>query len=119
MNKKEFGDFGEKKALEFLLEKGYVIIEKNWRFKHKEIDLITRKDNLLVFVEVKIRESNYFENPYDAVGKKKQNLLIDAADAYIQQKGVVMNCRFDIISIYKEKEEFKITHLIDAFQPDF
>ena len=115
----ELGSKGEELAVKYLKKKGYVILNTNWRYKHKEIDIITKDGDMLVIVEVKSRssESIEFESPYDAVTKKKQRFIIEATNAYMQKKDIVLEVRFDIISIISIGKTYKIEHIEDAFYP--
>jgi putative endonuclease len=112
----ETGKQGEIIAVEYLQKKGYQILEQNWHNHHQEIDIIAIKVNELVIVEVKCRSGAPLAEPYTAVNRNKQNLLIRAANAYIQQKNVNMETRFDIISITLGKEIY-IDHIENAFYP--
>ncbi len=107
---------GEKQAAKFLSDNGYIILETNWRHRKKEIDIIAKIDKLIVIVEVKTRSSEYFENPKEAVTKKKQKFIIEAADAYAQEFDIDLEFRFDIISILLKNNKYEIEHIIDAFQ---
>ena len=71
----ELGQKGELLAVDFLLEKGYIIVEKNYRFRKAEIDVIAKKEGVLAVVEVKTRSTNYFGNPEEFVNPKKIRLL--------------------------------------------
>ena len=71
MTTKEIGDFGEKAAEDYLVEMDYLILERNYRLKFGEIDIIAAKDGGLVFVEVKTRKSNLFGEPSEYVDRKK------------------------------------------------
>ncbi|MEI8204596.1 MAG: YraN family protein [Bacteroidota bacterium] len=113
----ELGKSGEITASEYLLSKGYVILEQNWRSGSWEIDIIAKEKDILVIVEVKSRSSNYFGEPYMAVTKQKQRLLIKAAEAYIMRKNLNYEVRFDIISINYFKGEPTINHIENAFYP--
>ena len=64
---------------------GFTILETNWRFKKAEIDIIAKKDGLLIFTEVKTRESKKFGKPSDAIDKKKIALYKDAVEGYLEQ----------------------------------
>jgi len=108
---------GELIALEQLTTLGYKCIEKNWRYKHKEIDIICLKDNKIVFVEVKTRSNRYFEPPSDAITIKKQRLLIDAANQYIIQKQIDLEARFDIVSVIIEPSITDVEVIENAFYP--
>jgi putative endonuclease len=113
----DIGEKGEKLAVEFLVNKGYKILATNWRYKHKEIDIISRKDDFLVVVEVKTRSSNYFENPQDSINRKKQKFIIEAANAYIYKNNIHFETRFDIIAIIISGEKIEIEHIENAFYP--
>ena len=111
----DLGVKGENLAVEYLLNEGYTILERNWRYQRAEIDVLARKNDVLAIVEVKTRSSNAFVAPEDAVNKKKIKLLVMAADAFITQNDLDVEARFDIISVYKNGEKYKIHHKIDAF----
>lgn len=110
------GREGEKLAQDFLQNKGYQILETNWRYRHKEIDIIAIKDHEIVFVEVKARKNMVFGRPEEAVNHQKQQHLIDAAEAYVIDKDVSLNVRFDVISIVNNNQ---IRHYPNAFYPGF
>ncbi|WP_420552221.1 YraN family protein [Tenacibaculum aiptasiae] len=111
----ELGKKGEELAIEYLQEKGYVILEKNYRFQKAEIDIIAKKEEVLIVVEVKTRSTSYFGNPQDFISSKKVKLLVAAADNYINERELEVELRFDVIALIKEKEKFKIEHLENAF----
>ena len=113
----DFGKKGEELAAEMLTGKGYEVIARNWRFRNAEIDIIAKKNKTVVFVEVKTRKSFYLSEPSFTVNKAKQKLLIGAADAFIKQKNLDAEARFDIVSIVFNQEQKKIEHLEDAFYP--
>ena len=112
----ELGKQGEKMAENFLLSKGYEIHHKNWKSGKFELDIVAKKDNMLVVVEVKTRSSNFFGNPEDFVSKAKMKRTIDAAHHYIQMYDSRLETQFDIISIVKiSGKKFNIEHIEDAF----
>ncbi len=80
------GDRGEVQAWAFLTKRGYKIIEKNYRCKIGEIDVICKKDGRIVFVEVKTRQSSRFGSPAEAVSKQKQNKIARLAEWYLKDK---------------------------------
>ena len=82
----DLGKLGEELAVECLINKGYQILERNWRAGHKEIDIIALYDNTLVVVEVKTRKTDDYGEPDISVGTMKQQMLIWAADAYVRYK---------------------------------
>jgi len=111
------GTKGEDIAAGFLQNKGYSILEKNWRFKNLEADIIAITAKTLVIAEVKTRKSNYFGEPETFVNKQKQKNLIKAAQEYIQRNQLDLEVRFDIIAIILGDNQTKINHIEDAFYP--
>ena len=114
---RQIGDEAENMAAEFLTKKGYSILERNWYSGHHEIDIIARDKNMLVFIEVKFRNSNIYQEPYMAVNRNKQQMLILAANAYIRNRNINDEVRFDIISIVLSQNEHKVEHIENAFYP--
>ena len=107
---------GEDMACSFLESKGYSILERNWRWRKLELDIIAMKDGELVIVEVKTRRNNCFGEPENAITDYKIRNIINAADVYVKKKRTDMPVRFDIISVTGQKEkEFEINHIEDAF----
>ena len=113
----DFGKLGEELAVNYLIGKGYEILERNWRNIHKEIDIVAKDGKDLVIVEVKTRQSDEYGNPDVAVTKKKQRMLIAAANAYITRNNLDIETRFDIISIVFKDDAPVIEHIEDAFLP--
>jgi putative endonuclease len=113
----ELGKKGEILAREYLQNKGYTILETNWRFHHKEIDIIASCKDILIIAEVKTRSGDYFQQPEEAVSLQKQKFLIDAADAYIQQNDINLEARLDIISVIIKNKDIKIQHIENAYYP--
>lgn len=111
----ELGKKGEELAVEFLLNEGYKILDRNWTFQKAEIDIIAQKENILAVIEVKTRSSSDFGLPQDFVKSKKIQLLIKAVNAYINDREIDFEIRFDIIAVQKNGESFAIEHLTDAF----
>ena len=110
------GERGEALAIDFIRKKGYKILKVNWRFQKAEIDIITEFKKELVIVEVKTRTSTEFESPKEAVTIPKQKRIVKAADAFIQENNIDLECRFDIISVLILGKKVEIEHLEDAFQ---
>ncbi|WP_445722199.1 YraN family protein [Flavobacterium sp.] len=111
----DLGRIGEEKAVEFLLEKGYDILETNWVFDKAEIDIIAQKDNFLAVVEVKTRSSLDFGLPQDFVKPKKIQLLLKAVNEYVISNDLDVEVRFDIIAIHNKTNKFNIEHIEAAF----
>jgi len=113
----ELGRKGEELAARFLKEKGYQILETNWRFDRNELDMIAKEGNTLVAVEVKTRHSTLLGDPEMAVTREKQRRIIRSANAYVRFKRWNIPVRFDIISIVISGEKTEINHIPDAFYP--
>jgi putative endonuclease len=111
----ELGKLGEEFAVEYLLKKGYEILETNWIFQKAEIDIIAQKENILAIVEVKTRSTTDFGLPQDFVKPKKIQLMVKAVNEYVIVNDLDVAVRFDIVAIHKEDNEFIIEHLEDAF----
>tara|TARA_B100000780_G_scaffold272646_1_gene235146 strand:+ start:1158 stop:1517 length:360 start_codon:yes stop_codon:yes gene_type:complete len=111
----ELGKQGEQLAIDYLIKKGYKIVARNWRFQKAEIDIIAIREEILVSVEVKTRSTNEFGNPQDFVNPKKIKLMVMAMNEYVLRKDLNLEVRFDIIAITKNKLDFDIQHLQDAF----
>lgn len=118
-NNVSFGKLGEDLAAQFLIEKGYTILDRNWHNHHKEIDIVALDGKMLVIVEVKTRKSDEYGLPDLAVNKQKQRLLISAANGYLFSHSLDYEVRFDIISIYYKEGNPIIEHYEDAFLPLF
>ncbi len=122
-DKQKKGFAGESIASSHLEEKGYVILEKNYRFLKAEVDLIAflpasdySRGGDLVFVEVKWRRDSAFAAPEAAVNRKKRRLLIQAAEAFLHERKLEGTpCRFDVVSIVGEPPGLEIEHLESAF----
>ena len=111
----ELGEKGEQLAVDYLEKNGYLIIERNWRFKKAEIDIIAQKGEILAVIEVKTRSSNYFGNPEDFVKPKKIKMLVNAIDKFVKYRDLDVEVRFDIIAIILDNNQFEFEHLEDAF----
>lgn len=118
MNTKAFGDKGEQLAVEFLKNKGYDILHRNFVASGNELDIVAFDcyTNQIVFVEVKTLSDDFFQMPYQEVNMKKQKKIIRAANSYLIRYNIDKEARFDVISIVKrENAEPQIEHIISAF----
>lgn len=113
----DFGTQGEDIAVDYLRRKGYVLLDRNWRSGHKEIDIVALQGDTLVFVEVKARANLMYGNPEDAVTRRKMHLLVMAADAYLRCNALDCEVRFDIITIAGSVQKPYIRHYEHAFRP--
>jgi len=99
IDKIKTGSEGENLAAEFLKQKGFEIVARNYRFRRLEIDLIARRDNWLIFVEVKTRSGNGFGEPEDFVDDSKRKYIFAIAEEYIFSNNWQGHIRFDIVSV--------------------
>ena len=115
----ETGILGEELATQYLEKKNYKILNRNWRWHKYEIDIVAIDKNTLVFVEVKTRQYGSGESYKDAITKKKQKMIMYAADAYIQEKNMNYEARIDVISVLLKGDKHFIEHIKEAFYPEF
>ncbi|MFV0502802.1 MAG: YraN family protein [Lachnospirales bacterium] len=108
------GDYGEKLAQDYLLTKGYKILETNFRYSHKEIDIVAQDGEYIVFVEVKYRKNLEYGTPLEAINTKKMMQIRKVAEYYVyinEYRGCV---RFDCIGIL-DQGNIDIKHIVNAF----
>ena len=111
------GILGEDLAVNLLLQKGYRILERNWRCGHLEIDIIAECKDYVTIVEVKTRKGIAFGSPEIFVDLQKQKRLIRAAKYYAKFRNITKEIRFDIISVVNNPEMQDIRHIENAFKP--
>ncbi len=111
----ELGKIGEKLAKELLQSKGYTILALNFIYEKAEIDIIARKDNLMICVEVKTRNSAFFGDPQSFVTTGKIKQIVKAMNFYLIENDIEMETRFDIIAVLKNKTTEQVMHYEDAF----
>ena len=113
----ELGRRGEDRAATYLKQNGYQILARNYSFDRAEVDLICKQNDKLIVVEVKTRQSSYLAGPNETVTPAKQRQIIKAANNFIQEEELDLDCQFDIISIILNKKQFELDHIKDAFFP--
>jgi putative endonuclease len=112
-----FGRDGENLAERFLKKKGYVLVERNYRCRDGEVDLIVLDRKTVVFVEVKTRSDHSFGNPLEAVERRKQQKMIRAAQSFLAQKKLQnRDARFDVIGISWFGSKPSVEHIENAFE---
>ena len=117
MTKYEKGLKGQKEAEDFLCSKGAQILERNYRTRSGEIDLIAHIENFIVFVEVKFRKGLTHGFPSESVGFRKQQKIIKTAMHYINYKKLVnQDFRFDVVEVLLLDGKLYAKHIEDAFQ---
>lgn len=112
------GARGEEAAARFLERAGLRLVERNWRWRQWEIDLICEEGETLVFAEVKTRGPGSLAAPSDALDAAKQAKLFKAAAHYLsKRKAWERPCRFDLVSVRITEHGEEIEHVRDAFSP--
>jgi len=107
MNRKQLGDFGEDRAARYLIERGWEIVERNYRFGRKEVDIIARKKDLCVFVEVKTRRTEGYGRGVESVDGRKRSRIARVATQFLAARNLTdVNVRFDVVSIDGETIEY-------------
>ena len=117
VTQREIGELAEKHARNYLLAQGYKIRESNWYYGHLELDIIARDGDELVIVEVKSRNGLRYEHPSEAVTNEKMKRIVEAADAYILEKDLDYETRFDVVTVIFFGQDFELEHFKDAFYP--
>lgn len=113
----DLGRKGEDEAVQYLENKGYYIMHRNWRSGRRELDIVARDGNEVAFVEVKTRRNTNFGRPAEAVDNRKIRRIVASADAYVRKYAVDLPIRFDIITVVGAEPPFEIEHIPDAFLP--
>lgn len=114
----ETGRRGEALAAAYLARRGWRILDRNWRFGHKEIDLIAERDAVVAFVEVKSRGPGVWGDPLESVTRRKRRDLETAARGWIARKGRPAWCyRFDVVVVARVGSRIRLEHVEDAWRP--
>jgi putative endonuclease len=102
-NRKKLGLWGESVAAEHLVAKGYEIVERNWRCRRGEVDIIAWAGEQLVFVEVKTRRGRAMGAPEEALTRRKATRLIELATIYVAEEGTEIDWRIDLVAVELDK----------------
>lgn len=113
--KHEFGKFGEALATQLLEEKGYSVLRKNYRYRKAEVDIIAKKNDVYIAVEVKTRKDDHFGLPQEFIKPKQIRNIIMAMDHFMVDSNCSGEVRFDVISVIGNIQKHSIEHLEDAF----
>jgi len=111
----DLGIEGEKQAVAYLKKKGYAILETNYRYIKNEVDIITQFNSEIVAIEVKTRSTRDFGDPQDFVKPSQIKSIVNAVNAYVEQRDIDLEVRFDIIAVIALNNTFEIEHIEDAF----
>lgn len=110
------GKLGEQLAAQFLEEKGYTILERNYRYGHGELDIIAEKDGMLIFIEVKTKKFGDFGDPIHWITRGKQKQMGRIARGYLYERNITdRDCRFDVVLVTWEQGLWKIDLIENAF----
>ena len=115
---KTLGDLGETAVAVYLKQRGYALLERQWRCRFGELDLVARdRQGTICFVEVKLRSSVTHGLPREAVDARKRRRLLTAASCYLAARQTDAPCRFDVAEVYTDEHHSvtKIEYLEDAF----
>jgi putative endonuclease len=116
--RQQFGRFGEDAACDVLTARGYQVIDRRYRTRDGELDIVARHGDYLVFVEVKARQNRDFGEPEEAVTAQKQQKMVWMATDYLARNGIGdVPCRFDVVSVNTETNPPQVTVIEDAFRP--
>jgi len=110
---KDTGNKGENMAATYLCEKGYIILARNWRHRHWEVDIIASLKNKLHFIEVKTRTNETFGKPEESIGVKKMSHLKNAAEEYLHQYPEWKYIQFDVLAIILNGDTAKEIFMIE------
>ena len=114
----ELGKWGEEMAARYLLDNGYAILERDWRYQRRDLDIIASKDGILIIVEVKTRHNTAYTLPEEAVGYDKAKSIAISSNAYVKTHRINMPLRFDIIAVTGSPDsDYTSKHIHDAFYP--
>jgi len=113
---KRRGDLGEEAAARYLEQRGFRVLDRNWRYRQWELDLVCRDGDTIVFVEVKTRAATTMGTPADALTSRKQARLVKVASQYLSKKSLWDEpCRFDLAAVIDTGESMNVEHIENAF----
>lgn len=113
-SRKATGRSGEDAAVQYLEKMGYTILERNYRLRIGEVDIIARDKEYLVFLEVKTRRSTRFGSPFEAVDMRKQQQIVKVAAAYVRGREIPV--RFDAVAVHLNGQHVRVEVLKNAFE---
>lgn len=111
------GRAGEEAAARYLVGQGWTVLDRNWRFHHKELDLVVERDGLVAFVEVKTRTAGGLAHPLEALTAAKRRELTIAARGWVAARGRPYHAfRFDVVTVRIDGPRLHVEHLPDAWR---
>jgi len=119
ISKLDLGKLGEEKAVQYLKDKGYKILERNYKTKLGELDVVAREAKTICFVEVKTRGSQEKGDPLESITPGKQHKLCRLAISYLKLNNLLgQSARFDAVSVYQDGGRTDIKLIKNAFELD-
>ncbi|MGB0346113.1 MAG: YraN family protein [Balneolaceae bacterium] len=116
-SKRTIGNEAEDLACNYLYSKGWEILDRNYYAGHAEVDIIAKDENVIVFIEVKMRSSTFFGSPIEHIDELKVRRIFEAAERWTHENDELTSpLRFDVIGILSKKSGPEITHITDAFR---
>jgi putative endonuclease len=113
----DVGKRGEEAAVTYLQSHGFTIRSTNWRWEHKELDIVALKGKTLHVIEVKTRRAGFLVEPQASVNRRKQQHTMAAANAYVQHFDLDCDVQFDIATVVISGDKSEVEYLPDAFYP--
>jgi len=118
MERQRLGERGEDLACRALVARGYHILQRRYRTRYGELDIVAEHEGLLIFVEVRARGSGRFGHPADSVGPQKQQRVAAMAESYLGLERMHHRvCRFDVVTVETGTQPPRVTIYPDAFRP--
>jgi len=112
--RREVGQQGETLAVEYLLERGYQIVTRNWRCAAGELDIVAERANRLIFVEVRTRRGERFGTAAESITATKRARLVALAESYLQAHAIEQAWQIDVITVTWHGQNMTINHLENA-----
>lgn len=108
---KQIGDRGEAYAEDYLKKRGYIILDRNYRKRCGEIDIIAQTGNTIAFVEVKTRHTNSLTQPYEALDRRKRQRILQTARTYLYENAMECFVRFDLCEVFVDKSTLRLDRI--------
>lgn len=110
---------GEEIAQRYLEQKGLVVLRRNWRHRKAEVDIVALDGDQIVFVEVKTRTPGQPVAPHESLRRRKTEMLLEAADAYMRAYEPDREARIDFVAVFVKGDTHRVEHTRDAVTPSW
>jgi len=111
------GKKGEDIAVNYLVHKGYQILDRNVQLDKVELDIVAKKDDTYVFVEVKTRSTDQYGYPEQAITGTKRQHILDAVEMYLELHHIDAEIRIDVLTVILRENLYSVMHFEDAVEP--